>query len=206
MRRFLLLSMTLLCCTAAGAKGVRDFVSQQLEMYPQARLLDIYKSCFQDYMGAEHLVADRESAKAYLAEELRTTSDESLMAWYIEPCGPRGKHVRVSLKAIRDNLVTEDALLEAFIRSANTTKRPSVRSWQRRWHKIIGTIDKMNLSLPRYDEDRQFIDSLLIEGKYAISHSPEYRETYHPHYRIVERKIYERELKPLLESKDKHPY
>ncbi|MBP5513499.1 MAG: hypothetical protein J6Y04_01790 [Bacteroidaceae bacterium] len=151
-------------------------------------------------------MADRESAKAYLAEELRTTSNESLMAWYIEPCGPRGKHVRVSLKAIRDNLVTEDALLEAFIRSANTTKRPSVRSWQRRWHKIIGTIDQMNLSLPRYDEDKQFIDSLLTEGKYAISHSPEYRETYHPHYRIVERKIYERELKPLLESKDKHPY
>ena len=35
----------------------------------------------------------------------------------------------------------------------------------------------------------------------TISHSPEYRETYHPHYRIVERGIFERELKPLIERK-----
>lgn len=35
----------------------------------------------------------------------------------------------------------------------------------------------------------------------TISHSPEYREAYHPHYRIVERGIFERELKPLIEHK-----
>ena len=34
----------------------------------------------------------------------------------------------------------------------------------------------------------------------TISHSPEYREAYHPHYRIVERGIFERELKPLIEK------
>ena len=38
------------------AMGVEDFVNELLREYPKARLLDIYKSCFQDYMGAEHLV------------------------------------------------------------------------------------------------------------------------------------------------------
>jgi hypothetical protein len=38
-------------------------------------------------------------------------------------------------------------------------------------------------------------------GKYAISHSPEYCEAYHPHYRIVENGIFEREIKTLLPKK-----
>ena len=58
----------------------------------------------------------------------------------------------------------------------------------------------MNLALPHYDEDKTFIDSLLSAGKYAISHSPEYRKAYHPHYRIVERGIFQRELKTLIDK------
>ena len=78
-------------------------------------------------------------------------------------------------------------------------ERPSVDSWREQWHKFIGTIEQMNLNLPSYSEDKQFIDSILSAGKYAISHSPEYREAYHPHYRIVERNIFEREIKPKIE-------
>ena len=66
---------------------------------------------------------------------------------------------------------------------------------------IIGTIDQMQLAIPSYQDDREFIDSILTVGKYAISHSPEYREAYRPHYRIVEKGIFEREIKPLLSTK-----
>ena len=59
----------------------------------------------------------------------------------------------------------------------------------------------MNLGLPHYDEDRQYIDSILSAGKYAISHSPEYRKAYRPHYRIVERGIFERVILPAIEEK-----
>ena len=59
----------------------------------------------------------------------------------------------------------------------------------------------MKMDLPNYQEDRQFIDSVLSVGKYAISHSPDYREAYHPHYRIVERSIFEREIKPFIDNK-----
>ena len=200
MKRILFLILTLLPCLLAEAQGTRSFVRQQVETYPRLRLLDIYKSCFQDYMGAEHLVQDTAGAKAYLDEEMNTTQLGELPSWYVEPCGEKGRHVRVSLRAVKENIITEDQLLDAFIRSANETKHPSVRSWRRRWHKIMGTIDRMNLQLPQYERDRQFIDSLLSTGHYAISHSLEYREAYHPHYRIVSRKIYERELKPLLFS------
>lgn len=197
--RHILLSLLLLLSGCALAQDIQSFIRQQMFLYPKSHVLDLYKSCFQDYMGAEHLVSGREQVKAYLDEELATTDIDDLPEWLYEPCGIKGRYVRVSLRIVKEGLITEDMLLDAFVRSANT-KRPSVKSWSRKWHKIIGTIGKMNLNLPDYDREKQFIDSILSVGKYAISHSSDYREAYHPHYRIVERRIFENELKPLIEK------
>ena len=201
--KHILLFLSLLLSVSLSAQDIKTFVCQQMTEYPKSHLLDLYKSCFQDYMGAEHIVSDRERVKAYLDEELNTTDMNDLTEWYYEPCGIKGRYVRVSLIIVKEGLITEDMLLDAFVRSANT-KRPSVKSWSRRWHKIIGTIDRMNLNLPDYDREKQFIDSILSVGKYAISHSSDYREAYHPHYRIVERRIFENELKPLIEKEKAH--
>ena len=201
MKKVVLFAVCIMCSMFVSAQDIQGFVSQQLKTYPKSRLLDIYKSCFQDYMGAEHLVSDRQKVKAYLDEELQTTNLDDLTPWYYEPCGIDGQYVRVSIRAIKENMVSEDLLLDAFIRSANSDKRPTVEFWRDRWHKIIGTIDQMRLNLPNYQKDRELIDSILNIGKYAISHSPEYREAYRPHYRIVEKGIFEREIKPFLFAK-----
>ena len=224
MKKGLLLSIALIMSIVISAQesgedqlSIEGFVNRQMQNYPKSRLLDIYKSCFQDYMGAEHLVSDRQRVKAYLDEEMNTTSLDDLMPWYYEPCGIDSSYYRVSIKTIKEGFITEDQLLDAFIRSANSETRPSVESWSNRWHMIIGTIDRMKLDMPNYQEDKQFIDSVLSVGKYAISHSPDYREAYHPHYRIpdyreayhphyriVERSIFEKEIKHLIEPKKKN--
>ena len=201
MKKVAIVALCLMCSVFVSAQDIQGFVSQQLKTYPKSRLLDIYKSCFQDFMGAEHLVSDKQRVRAYLDEEIQTTNLDDLMPWYYEPCGVNGQYVRVSIRAIKENLVPEDLLLDAFIRSANSDKRPSVESWRDRWHMIIGTIDQMGLNFPHYQQDREFIDNILTIGKYAISHSSDYREAYRPHYRIVERGIFEREIKPLLFTK-----
>ena len=201
MKKAALVIICLLCSIVLQAQDIDGFVNKQLQTYPHLRLLDLYKSCFQDYMGAEHLVSDRQRVKAYLDEELNTTSIDDLMPWNYEPCGIDSNYYRVSIRTIKESVISEDLLLDAFIRSANSKKRPTVESWRDRWNVIIGTIDQMQLGLPYYHQDKAFIDSILSIGRYAISHSPEYREAYHPHYRIVERGIFERELKPLIERK-----
>lgn len=71
-------------CITLSAQDIKGFVNKQMQTYPKSRLLDIYKSCFQDNMGGEHLVSDRERVKAYLDEELQTTSLDDLMPWYYE--------------------------------------------------------------------------------------------------------------------------
>ena len=201
MRKAVILLITLFTVLSSQAQDVQSFVSRLLQTYPKSRLLDLYKSCFQDFMGAEHLVVDHQRIKAYLDEELNSVTLDDLMPWIYEPCGIDSSYYRVSIRAVKEGLISEDMLLDAFICSANSSNRPSVDEWNERWHKMIGTIDGMQLNLPQYNKDRQFIDSVLSVGKYAISHSPEYREAYRPHYRIVERSIFEQEILPVIEQK-----
>lgn len=177
---------------------VETFVSGLLHTYPKARLLDVYKSCFQDYMGAEHLVANTASARSYLEQELSTTSLDNLLPWLYEPCGTDGRYVRVSLRAVHEGFISIDELLNAFIGSANSPQRPTVDQWAEQWHVIVNGIDAMRLGLKQYEQDKQLIDSVLNQGRYALSHSPEYREAYNPHYRIVKRDIFEQEILPRL--------
>ena len=186
------------CCMNVQAQAVERFVTDLLEQYPMAQLLDIYKSCFQDYMGAEHLVGDTASVRAYLEQELATIDIDDLQPWYYKPCGIDENHVRVSLRAVKEGHISAETLLNAFIASANGGERPSVEQWAARWHEIIAVIDAMGLALPHYEEDKQFLENVLSQGKYAISHSQAYREAYAPHYRIVRRDIFDREIKPLL--------
>ena len=102
------------CMISVQSQEVEAFACKLLKQYPQARLLDIYKSCFQDYMGAEHLVSDTSSARSYLEYEISTTSADDLMPWYYEPCGTEGKHVRVSLRAVHEGIITTDGKLRGF--------------------------------------------------------------------------------------------
>ena len=197
-RLLTILAMAISLTTMLQAQTVESFVTGLLQQYPEARLLDIYKSSFQDYMGAEHLVGDIESARGYLEQELSTTNSVDLQDWYYEPCGVEGRYVRISLKAVIDGKITPEVLLDAFVRSANGSERPTVEQWTDRWHQMIAVIDSMSLDLPHYEEDKQFIEKVLAMGKYAISHSPEYRDAYSPHYRIVRRDIFDKELKPLI--------
>ena len=193
-KRLLGILMIGICCFSAQGQTIEGFVNGLLEQYPEARLLDIYKSCFQDYMGAEHLVSDTATVQRYLEQELASTIAEDLLPWYWEPCGIYGNYVRVSLRAVHEGFITADDLLNAFIASANSAERPSVKEWSALWHTIIKVIDQMNLNIPDYDADKQGIDGVLQQGKYSISHSPEYRNAYAPHYRIVRRDIFEREI------------
>lgn len=179
------------------AQSVKSYVLQQKQTYPKLRLLDIYKSCFQDFMGAEHLVKDKSQVERYLDYELKSTDVNELQSWMYEPCGMMGRYVRVSLLTIYKGMVPKETLLDAFVNSANS-KRPSLSLWKRKWKHIERKIDKMDLQLPFYEEDKLYIDSVLGKGEYAISHSPDYRNAYHPHYRIVKRSLFKKDILPLL--------
>ncbi len=66
------------------------------------------------------------------------------------------------------------------------------------WQRIESIIRSMELSLPDYDAHRKEIEDRLDRGEYVEHHSKVFEESYSPHYRIISRQIFEKELRPLL--------
>ena len=72
-------------------------------------------------------------------------------------------------------------------------------AWVKEWEQIEGIIATMELSLPNYNADAEAIAAMLAEGHYAVHHSRVYNEHYAPHYRIIAKDIFEKEILPLIE-------
>lgn len=104
----------MLFSVALSAQNIEGFVTKHMQTYPKSRLLDIYKSCFQDYMGAEHLVSDKQRVKAYLDDELNTTSIDNLMPWNYEPCGIDSNYYRISIRTIKESVRKELGVICIF--------------------------------------------------------------------------------------------
>jgi len=175
----------------------RQAIERQLKTYPESTLQDVYKSFYQDCFGPGHMIADTASARQYLMYELSEMTDKS--AIYFEPTGSKGRFVRVYLSAVADGLITADKLLDAFVRSANMVQESS-DDWAAEWHQIEETIIKNDIKVNGFEADTALLREASRQHQ-AIHHSRAYNAAYHPHYRIVERGIFENELKPLLNDK-----
>ena len=174
--------------------SIRTAIEHQMTTYPKSTLQDIYKSFYQDRFGPGHMITDTASARSYLMRELSEMTNTS--AVYYEPTGNEGRHVRVYLSAVADSLITAEQLLDAFVRSANTNKGEN-KDWVAEWNCIVGVITKHGIILDGFDKDVAMLNE-ASRNRQAVHHSRAYNEAYHPHYRIVERSIFEKELRPLL--------
>ncbi|MBO5663527.1 MAG: hypothetical protein J6R95_01945 [Bacteroidales bacterium] len=201
MRKYLLLIILLLVAPlvdmqAVNKKHVRFAVSRQMQQYPASTLQDIYKNFFQDRFGPGHIVADTARAGAYLREELKQVKHLDVPMY--EASGERVAYYRVSLAAIKSGLVSYEVFFSAFIRSVTALPGVDVSDWAKEWASIEKIIRSMSLDLPNYEEDARAIEALLAQGYYAVHHSKAYNLHYQPHYRLIEKKIFEKEILPLL--------
>ena len=174
--------------------SIRTAIERQMAAYPKSTLQDIYKSFYQDRFGPGHMITDTASARSYLMRELSEMSEVS--AIYYESTGSEGRFVRVYLSAIADSLIPAEQLLDAFVRSANTDKRADV-DWEAEWNCIVDVITKRSIILNDFDKDVAMLNE-ASRNRQAVHHSRAYNEAYHPHYRIVERSIFENELRHVL--------
>ena len=200
----LLLLIAFLCAHAQtkciDAANVRSAVERMIADYPQSTLQDIYKSFFQDNFGPGHAVPDSAQAAEWLRRELAKV--ERLDVQLYEPTGYNGNYYRVSLAAVASGKVQQDALLSAFLRSVRAVQPSEVEAWGQEWAQIESVIAAMELQLPGYDADAKAIKEMLATGHYAVHHSRLYNEHYAPHYRIIAKDIFEKEILPLLEQCD----
>jgi hypothetical protein len=195
------LLLLLLGCQPSSEKTA---IERQLQDYPETRVQDIYKSFCQDNLGPGHLIPDPQSARNYLESELRTFKEDLDSARYdapsimYYPVGDQGKYVRVDLSVVLDGLVGEETYLDAFVRSANEGKRLTEEQWVAKWKEVEKVIRKDFPDIPEAKEDLEMIDSYVEKGDLIMHHSEAFSDAYNPHYRIIARDIFEKEIKPLI--------
>ena len=199
MIRNLLLILVLVCSISLFGQSIdtiamRSAIERQLVTYPESTLQDIYKSFYQEHFGPGHIISDTATARRYLILELSEMGKTA--SPYFEPTGSQGDYVRVYLSAIADSLITAERLLDAFIRSANLWQEPAA-SWLDKWEAIVSIIQTNKMEIRNFETDLPLLTK-AAQNNQAVHHSLRYNEAYHPHYRIVERGIFEIELKPSL--------
>ena len=173
---------------------LRHAIEHQLAVYPQSTLQDVYKAFYQEHFGPEHMITDTAAVRKYLDHELTVMGDER-GALYYEPIGLEGNYVRVYLKAVKDNLITAQELMQAFLDSAAARQEPAVE-WDAKWNTIIEVIDAIKPGFG--DSERDLLHKASLENQ-AVHHSRAYNAAYHPHYRIIHRNIFELLLKPMID-------
>ena len=194
---FLILTKTAGCCPSSVDK-IKAAVERQLSDYPKSTLQDLYKSFFQDRFGPGHIVSDTSAAGNYLRHELNNSED--FYERYYEPTGYENNYYRVNLSVIKENKISYQKYFDAFLRSVEKIDLDAISEWKEEWSRIEEVIISMNLDLENFEEDLEMIRSVLEQGKYAVHHSEIYNSEYQPHYRIIEKKIFEEEILPLIED------
>lgn len=177
-------------------KSVSKALAYQMKEYPESTLKDIYKNFFQDVYGPGHLLRDTAAAGNYLRREL--ASYNTITGPYFEPTGREGKFYRVNLSVIKQNLISYEAFFDAFVRSVQGIEPMPVAQWKEEWNRIEQVIEKEYPDINGFAEDKASISELLDKGEYVVHHSENFEKKYTPHYRIIEKSIFEKEILPLL--------
>lgn len=163
--------------------AIRSMCEEIAKNYPQATLQDVYKTCFQDFFGAEHLLRDTAAAHQYLKAEIAATEAQDLSAMpKYEPTGFRHRFTRVNLSLVHSGEMSENELFARFMEAAGTNNAFS-DNWTEEWAKVEAIAVEVQ---PAWADS-----ALQTELRYAASvsspvrHSETFRQAYHPHYRII---------------------
>lgn len=164
-------------------KAIRQMCEDIHEQYPLATLQDIYKTCYQDFFGAEHLMSDTATARHYLHRELEECHGTDMTSMpRKEPTGFRHRYTRINLACVVDGELTEEQLLTLFIAAAGKDNAFNA-DWLSEWKQI----ERIALQVHHQWADPELQAELMqaAQAKHTVRHSEAFRNAYNPHYRIV---------------------
>jgi hypothetical protein len=183
------MAITMVSTAQIREKEVQQFVDLEFKNYPEASLLDLYKNYFQDAYGPGHLIHDTTHAGEYLNWELSQSDWSDTLLW--QPLGMQHDFYRINLLLLKNGTIPRDTLLLGMIKSAQLSRNPDIESWKKEWNEVLQIIKKYKPDLLGMEQDEKMIAETLSKGNVVMHHSKRYEETYHPHYRIIHRSIFE---------------
>ena len=161
---------------------ILNMLDRELELHPEAQLIDLYKLYMQSAFGPGHMIKDIDSARNYLKIELNSLP-EIKQRYDIFPCDAFFPYSRYSLHMIKENKISFEDFFTAFIRTAKECKPPVKDIFLHGWQVAINYLtDK---KIVNFSDDKITIDKLFADKQYLVSHSNHYRELYRPAYRVL---------------------
>jgi len=171
-----------------GVVTLPKILRDHLRRYPAMQVQDLYKLLYQAALGSEHAIRDAGSARLWLEHEMKEMGDgpeEPLL----DPISPDGEMVRIHLRPYRKAGMDPQALLAAFLRTAEEYRGST---------ETLLTYSQAAARLPGMEkwsfgrvEIETFFAKMGTENYPAVHHSGIYVELYRPAYRVVKKSFLE---------------
>lgn len=164
----------------------KDFINILINHYekrPLMQVKDFYKLIYQNEFAGGHLINDEISSCKYLEEEYSALNKSIKTQQMFEDIG--NGLVRIYLNAISNTAVNLSTANKFFVNTANSV----TGSKENFEEKLNIFLECCREGILPYDTKTasDFLEEQKNKGYIHISHSEEYRKTYHPSYRVVKK-------------------
>lgn len=169
----------------------KTLLKNHAHLYPNMQPCDAVKLLYQRAFGGGHLITDETSCFQRIVTEY-----QSRVANLSPLCEFLGNgNMRLSLAAVDTQVLPLECVFQLFIRSASRTVPLSMEQFQKSL-KVLEQVCKEGAFSFSEQDLKNYLKEYASQGYPMVSHSPQYREAYHPCYRII-RQEYE-PLFPLI--------
>lgn len=169
-------------CRAELRTRWRDAFSAYVQTHPAAGPADLYKLAHQGIMGSEHAVRDTAAVHRWMTSELAAlparATPSADRAPLVEALPPDGRFVRVHLRPLLAQRGSPDALVQAFIATANGASGDPAQ--------FSCAIEGLEGLGARAAAARTFFEARRDDGYPAVHHSPAYEASDAPAYRVID--------------------
>ncbi len=163
-------------------KFIAQLLDRHLQRYPRMQLEDVYKLLHQAAMGPGHMLGDTQRARAALESECHSleTGPEELL---VDPISPDGRLARVHLRPYLSRGHDLAVLADAFVATPGVC--PATPEKLAKFCGCLGDLaDAGGIPFTRAQVS-PFFDDIAARGYPVVHHSPPFRETYRPAYRVI---------------------
>jgi hypothetical protein len=160
-------------------------ISWHADRYGALKSRDLYKLLHQAVAGPGHAIRNPQMAQDWLNREWDSLGMPLEGELLLEPLSDDGHLVRLNLRPWRAAGRDRDAVLEAFLRTAELVAPPgdSIRARMEEIRSCHATLaGAAGLPPGKFDA---FLAEKAVEGYPAVHHSEEYSAAYAPAYRVV---------------------
>lgn len=180
-------------------KDTQERLVSLVKQYPKIQIQDIIKRLYQNSFGPQHMTsnANIQGIMAYIEHELGMYQACDLTE-HFEYIG--NGYYRVSLGVIENGIMDIHDMAQAFYQSmvhSPIMDDQSIRVFNDQLILCLKLIKKKILPFD-FDNAKSFIERYLDSGIRPIHHSQIYRETYHPHYRLIHQSYLKAYIKETL--------